>query len=1134
MSTLLATTEINTSRSTTSLATLAAMDPRSYGALSTNGSYTLTVFVQSVNANYSITNMGASWTGTNTTTLIASPASRFAWTQVTPPLASQPVTPQMFGATAYSGSWTGYPYENSTTNQPINPGSGTFSLAAQFIAPDMTVLSSQGIFKLHPATGGNRNLEIYLYRGGGQTYISTLLRSTTGGSSTSGGQPGAGLALYAVSLTTGTSYSMVFTRSGTNRVVYLNGSVQTAASDTNPTAWTDAIGYGSAVDLQLGLTSSAQIFTRPITDSRYWTSVLSAGQAAVPFSTAGYAASLASSIQTDMVDSTTAIQAAVDYVSSKGGGEVFFPPGTYLSGTIQGKYGVTFNGGSGVPAYGSGISGSGSSIVSIAGTTNNLIEINGKLSGTTPTLINSSYNDGSSYTNWYMAAGVKNLTLNTYASPGGAPVYVAYANAVDLSDLTLDSTGPMAYTVFSNFGKFHRLKSHYAKYGIVANGQSDSQITECDYGGTPLNLFWYGNGGLIQNNFIYNTSATNAAITGTVVAATDLFTIANHGLYNLQPVWAFTGSGTLPAPLVKDTLYYVIWVSADTFKLGTRMDQTSGNSPGAMQGTGVDITTTGSPGWYLAPGHSESVNIWNGQLNLVSGNRFDQNYNSSIWLMSDASYPNSGRYNSVVGNTLIDNGWSGQTTAPTVYLQNSSSNLITGNSITAGHSTAVGAVGIQAVASTGLQLYPNQFGSIITTPVTIDGSSSLETTLGGNLSLSGTLGVAGVSTLAGVTNTTTGISSTLYVGGTATLAGAATVGTTLGVTGALTAATVNGNTITTGTGTLTIAAGKTFTASKTLSLTGTDSTTMTFPTTSATIARTDAAQTFTGTQAFAGITSTSETVTAATNVTAITANASGTGYPLILNGTTTSFAQLNQSYSDTSGNSAGILFQRTRGSSGAQTAVQTGDKIFLLTGAGYNSSAGYNYNSGFIQLTAREGFTSSAGGADMTISVTPIGAVSAATQMVLNGSKIITSVPTDTYGVIDGSAAAASYVGRVVSSAIASASAVTLTNATATAVTSISLPAGDWDVEGNVNLNLTAATQTACVAGLSTSVATPTDGSEVYSGLQTTALTAVNSITLPRKIFNSSGTQTIYLVVKPTFTGTGETGFGSITARRVR
>jgi hypothetical protein len=65
--------------------------------------------------------------------------------------------------------------------------------------------------------------------------------------------------------------------------------------------------------------------------------------------------------------------------------------------------------------------------------------------------------------------------------------------------------------------------------------------------------------------------------------------------------------------------------------------------------------------------------------------------------------------------------------------------------------------------------------------------------------------------------------------------------------------------------TLTIANGKTLTASNTLTLAGTDSTTQTFPTTNATIARTDAAQTFTGTQTFSQIVATPNAVTATAN-----------------------------------------------------------------------------------------------------------------------------------------------------------------------------------------------------------------------------------------------------------------------------
>lgn len=68
--------------------------------------------------------------------------------------------------------------------------------------------------------------------------------------------------------------------------------------------------------------------------------------------------------------------------------------------------------------------------------------------------------------------------------------------------------------------------------------------------------------------------------------------------------------------------------------------------------------------------------------------------------------------------------------------------------------------------------------------------------------------------------------------------------------GVATATSVNGNTFTTGTYTLTGTAGKTLTFNNSITLAGTDGTTMTFPGTSATLARTDAANTFTGVQTF--------------------------------------------------------------------------------------------------------------------------------------------------------------------------------------------------------------------------------------------------------------------------------------------
>lgn len=108
--------------------------------------------------------------------------------------------------------------------------------------------------------------------------------------------------------------------------------------------------------------------------------------------------------------------------------------------------------------------------------------------------------------------------------------------------------------------------------------------------------------------------------------------------------------------------------------------------------------------------------------------------------------------------------------------------------------------------------------------------------------------------------------------GTASININGTVGATTPNTGAfttLTATTVNGNTLTAGSYTITGSASKTLTFSNTLALSGTDGTTLTFPSTSATIARTDAAQTFTGTQTYSGTIAANNGIT--TNVAPTTA-----------------------------------------------------------------------------------------------------------------------------------------------------------------------------------------------------------------------------------------------------------------------
>lgn len=72
------------------------------------------------------------------------------------------------------------------------------------------------------------------------------------------------------------------------------------------------------------------------------------------------------------------------------------------------------------------------------------------------------------------------------------------------------------------------------------------------------------------------------------------------------------------------------------------------------------------------------------------------------------------------------------------------------------------------------------------------------------------------------------------------------------ILGVATATSINGLTITSSTGTLTIANGKTASISNTMTFTGTDGTSHVFPSTSSSLARKDAAQTFSGDQTFSG------------------------------------------------------------------------------------------------------------------------------------------------------------------------------------------------------------------------------------------------------------------------------------------
>lgn len=134
--------------------------------------------------------------------------------------------------------------------------------------------------------------------------------------------------------------------------------------------------------------------------------------------------------------------------------------------------------------------------------------------------------------------------------------------------------------------------------------------------------------------------------------------------------------------------------------------------------------------------------------------------------------------------------------------------------------------------------------------------------------------------------------------------------------------------------TITIADGKTATINKTLTLDGTDGTTMTFPSTSATIARTDAANTFTGVQTMTSPSVSTSIDTASTSFTAL----AGATTLLTIGGTGASASMFAPSTLDSTSSTTGAI--RTSGGISAAKAANIGTTINAGTGYRVNGAAG--------------------------------------------------------------------------------------------------------------------------------------------------------------------------------------------------
>lgn len=239
-------------------------------------------------------------------------------------------------------------------------------------------------------------------------------------------------------------------------------------------------------------------------------------------------------------------------------------------------------------------------------------------------------------------------------------------------------------------------------------------------------------------------------------------------------------------------------------------------------------------------------------------------------------------------------------------------------------------------------------------------------------------------------------------------------------------------------------------------------------------------------------------------------------------------------YSAISATTNGNVLRRSSGALGFGT-ITLNDSTNTVTGVlpiGNGGTSGATAGSGFANLSPQ-----TTKGDLVSYSTVPLRVAVGTTGQVLQADSTAAggiSWTTDTLGVTTNSNAAAGYVGEYISNVLGSVGATGLTTSVAKNITQISLSAGDWDVSG---VGCIAGTLTGTVFTTGVSAVSGTRGTIGDSELGTPTLSTVASsscLPIPAVRASISATTTYYLVTLVIYTIGSATGYGRISARRVR
>lgn len=561
-------------------------------------------------------------------------------------------------------------------------GTGDFTLAAEFRAPQWTEFN-QGLMRIRSSGTLARLFQVSIT----DTRIAIDLMSTTAtNNAASGGINDAGYWWANHAITPGTLNTLAVTRSGQTLTVYLNG-VVVVGNYVNQQAFGEDICATSSSTFEAGVCWRPDWylgelwFGDRILWSKIWGSVVSSA-----WSTAPGAIASTTMEETQLVDRSSVLQAALDALGANGG-TLELPVGALRldSGlTVPGGVSIVGTGGAN---YTQGrnpkdnIAGANSILFPWYGFRTNVLQFTAgtALQGGSPFLNAVTASDGSIYTSRQQNSTLENFAIEGSAMISGNGIYSTEAASWKAKNLTIKATaGHPIFVVAANAVEITDIDGIGRSGGFLFNFSADNDIgPNILWGSTRGAVLWFvnANKNRVKGNHIFNALQPRQNDL-TVNTGTEEFTMASHGFITGDCIVFVPENGsTLPAPLDSRVHYWVTRTGPNTFTVNQQRDQ--GAIGGAMQGVALNITDTGTGAYWAYRGIPSNLLVHGSDQNQVVDNTLDQACQDAITLYN-------GDRSTIVGNMLTEYGYndSSRTNGAAVrFLFGSTTNYVGGNMV---------------------------------------------------------------------------------------------------------------------------------------------------------------------------------------------------------------------------------------------------------------------------------------------------------------------------------------------------------------------------------------------------------------------------------------------------------------------